>query len=85
VPEPPPIGARSAPLTRRQEEVAVLIARGMTNRQIAKKLSVSENTVANHVAKILKKLRLCSRSQVAAWLVAQRTLPASGDQLQPLR
>lgn len=77
VPEPQPTGARPVSLTRRQEEIAALIARGMTNRQIAKDLFVSENTVANHVARILKKLGLCSRSQVAAWLAEQRTLPSA--------
>ena len=78
-------GARGDPLTRRQEEIAVLISRGMTNREIAKALSVSEHTVANHVARVLKKLKLGSRSQVAAWLVEQRPLPSVGEQSQPSR
>jgi predicted ATPase/class 3 adenylate cyclase/DNA-binding CsgD family transcriptional regulator len=52
-------------LTRREEEVAFLVARGLTNRQIASELSISEHTAATHVGKILKKLRLSSRSQLA--------------------
>jgi non-specific serine/threonine protein kinase len=53
-------------LTRREEEVADLLARRMTNRQIATELFLSERTVENHVASILKKLGLRSRKQVAA-------------------
>lgn len=55
-------------LTRREEEVAALVARGLTNRQIASKLSISEHTTATHVRKILKKLRLHSRSRLAVWM-----------------
>ena len=62
-------------LTHREEEVATLIARGLTNRQIASEISVSEHTVANHVAKILHKLGFDSRSQITAWVVEQRTSP----------
>ena len=51
-------------LTRREQEVVVLIARGLTNHQIAKELSISEHTVANHVRRILKKLGLRSRAQI---------------------
>jgi DNA-binding NarL/FixJ family response regulator len=43
-----------------------LVAQGLTNRQIAKELVVSERTVENHVANLLKKLGLRSREQVAA-------------------
>lgn len=57
------------PLTRREGEVAVLIARGLTNRQIAAALFIAERTVDTHVEHILKKLGLRSRTQVAAWAV----------------
>jgi DNA-binding NarL/FixJ family response regulator len=63
------------PLTHREEEVATLVACGFTNRQIASALSVSEHTVANYVAKILRKLGFISRSQITAWVVEQRTSP----------
>jgi DNA-binding NarL/FixJ family response regulator len=43
-------------------EAALLIARGLTNRQIALELSICEHTAATHVGKILKKLGLSSRS-----------------------
>ena len=52
-------------LTRREQEVAVLVARGLTNRQISTRLGISERTAGNHVARILRKLDLRSRAQVA--------------------
>ena len=61
----------SAKLTRREREVAKLVARGLTNRRMAKELFLSERTVENHVRNILKKLNLSSRSEVAAWVEAQ--------------
>jgi predicted ATPase/DNA-binding SARP family transcriptional activator/DNA-binding CsgD family transcriptional regulator len=67
-------GRDSAGLTPREEEVATLVARGLTNREIASELSISEHTVATHVTKILKRLGLNSRSRLSAW-VAGRGLP----------
>jgi predicted ATPase/DNA-binding SARP family transcriptional activator/DNA-binding CsgD family transcriptional regulator len=55
-------------LTRREMEVAILVARGLTNRQIASELVLSEHTVHHHVTNILKKLNLSSRQQVASRL-----------------
>ena len=59
---------RPAALTSREGEVAALVARGLTNRQIASELSISEHTVATHVGRILNKLGLSSRSRLAAWV-----------------
>jgi DNA-binding CsgD family transcriptional regulator len=61
-------GRDSAGLTPREEEVATLVARGLTNREIASELSISEHTVATHVTKILKRLGLNSRSRLSAWV-----------------
>ena len=55
-------------LSRREEEIAALVAQGLTNRQIALELSISEHTAATHVRRILKKLGLQSRSQIGPWL-----------------
>ena len=60
-----------SPLSARELEVALLIARGLTNRQVAEELVLSERTVDVHVARILSKLGFRTRSQVAAW-VARR-------------
>jgi predicted ATPase/DNA-binding SARP family transcriptional activator/DNA-binding CsgD family transcriptional regulator len=67
-PEQPSTGARQLELTRREKEVAALVAQGLTNRQIASELVLSEHTVHRHVAGILKKLDLHSREQVASHL-----------------
>jgi DNA-binding NarL/FixJ family response regulator len=75
-------GLAADPLTTRQREVAVLIARGLTNRQIADALVISERTVDTHVQNILNKLELATRTQVAAWLI-ERVLGAAGA--SPLR
>jgi DNA-binding NarL/FixJ family response regulator len=58
---------RPAVLSPREQEVATLLARGLSNRQIAEQLVVTERTVAAHVEHILDKLALASRHQVAAW------------------
>ena len=59
---------RAQRLTRREQEIALLVGRGLTNRQIALELSISERTVENHVGKILKKLGFPSRARVATWV-----------------
>jgi serine/threonine-protein kinase PknK len=74
--EQPPAEERIERLTPREQEVALLVARGLTNRQIASELSVSRSTANNHVARILGKLGLRSRAQIAAW-VTERRLPSS--------
>lgn len=57
----------SAPLTRREAEVAVLVARGLTNLEIAQTLVIGERTVETHVERILRKLDLGSRTELAIW------------------
>lgn len=59
-------------LTTREHEIALLIARGLSNRGIGEQLFISPATAARHVANILAKLGLNSRAQVAAWVVSQR-------------
>jgi non-specific serine/threonine protein kinase len=54
-------------LTSREVEVAMLIARGFSNRQIAEALVIALPTAERHVANILHKLQLASRTQVAVW------------------
>ncbi|MFN2568662.1 MAG: AAA family ATPase [Candidatus Dormibacteria bacterium] len=61
--------AEAAPLTPREREVAELVARGLTNKEIAATLFLSERTAQNHVQHILLKLDFSTRSQIAAWIV----------------
>jgi DNA-binding SARP family transcriptional activator len=67
----PPPHERAQRLTRREQEIALLVGRGLTNRRIAQELSISERTVHSHLRNILKKLGFRSRTQIAAW-VAER-------------
>jgi DNA-binding CsgD family transcriptional regulator len=70
--------ARSAAfggLTEREREVAGLIARARTNREIAEALVLGERTVETHVENILSKLGLGSRREVAAWTLEHRRSP----------
>ncbi|MEU5879273.1 LuxR C-terminal-related transcriptional regulator [Spirillospora sp. NPDC047279] len=60
-------------LTAREREIAVLVARGLSNRGIADELVISPATVARHVTNILTKLGFASRAQVAAWAVEHIT------------
>ncbi|UXY30521.1 helix-turn-helix transcriptional regulator [Streptomyces sp. HUAS TT20] len=60
------------PLTPRQVQVAMLVAEGLTNRQIASRLDISEWTVVNHVRQIMRRLGCTTRLQVA-WSVGRWT------------
>jgi DNA-binding CsgD family transcriptional regulator/sugar lactone lactonase YvrE len=58
-------------LSRREREVAALVAEGLTNREIANRLFISERTVDGHLEHIREKLEVNTRAQVAAWVVRQ--------------
>ena len=72
--ESPPTATRRAPegtqptLTRRQLEVARLVARAMSNKEIASRLALSERTVEGHVEQICNKLGFNSRVQIGVWI-----------------
>jgi DNA-binding NarL/FixJ family response regulator len=56
------------PLSRREVEVAALVARGLTNKEIGTRLFISERTVDNHVQHAYQKLDIGSRSELAVWV-----------------
>jgi DNA-binding NarL/FixJ family response regulator len=64
---PAPTGS-VPPLTRRQVEIARLIAAGMSNDEIGRALVLTTGTVGNHVGHILRRLGAKNRAQVAAWV-----------------
>jgi predicted ATPase/DNA-binding SARP family transcriptional activator/DNA-binding CsgD family transcriptional regulator len=70
-PQALPAEETTSNLTRREREVALLVERGLTNRQIASELSISERTVEKHVGKMLKKLGFSSRARIAVWVSQQ--------------
>jgi DNA-binding NarL/FixJ family response regulator len=61
-------------LTERELEVLRLVAQGLNNREIAKRLFISENTVKNHVRNILEKLQLHSRMEAVMYAVREKLL-----------
>ena len=71
-------------LSRRELEVAELIARGLSNKDISEKLVISPRTAEGHVARLLDKLGFTGRARVAAWVAEQRALgttPSLGAQM----
>ncbi|MEV8375122.1 AAA family ATPase [Kribbella sp. NPDC056861] len=66
-------------LSARETEVAVLVADGLTNRQIATRLVLSERTAQNHVQHILTKLGFTTRSQIAAWATREQLSTRMSD------
>jgi non-specific serine/threonine protein kinase len=69
----PRAAADDSGLTKREREVAALIAEGLSNREIAARLVVAQRTAEGHVENILSKLGFTSRAQVAGWLAAQQS------------
>jgi ATP/maltotriose-dependent transcriptional regulator MalT len=72
LPDAAAAGGRRNGLTSREREVAALIAEGLTNREIAGRLVITERTAEGHVQNILNKLGFNSRTQIAAWTVKQK-------------
>jgi DNA-binding CsgD family transcriptional regulator/sugar lactone lactonase YvrE len=72
-------------LSRREREVADLVAEGLTNREIAERLVISERTAEGHVEQIRNKLGFHSRSQIAAWVVTERPRGVVAPAASPVR
>jgi DNA-binding NarL/FixJ family response regulator len=71
---PPPVPVAAPKLTDREMQVLTLVATGMNNREIAKQLFITENTVKNHVRNILEKLQLHSRMEAVVYAVREKLL-----------
>ncbi|PWK81769.1 putative ATPase [Lentzea atacamensis] len=70
--EETPTSAAPTPLTKREQQVADLIAGGMSNKEIAAKLVIARRTAEGHVERILQKLGFTSRAQIATWVTERR-------------
>jgi DNA-binding NarL/FixJ family response regulator len=75
-------GSPDIQLSRREREVALLIAQGLANRQIGAILAIKERTVEDHVSRLLRKLGLANRAQVILWSIRSGLVAASA--LAPL-
>ena len=64
------------PLTRRQREVARLVSRGLSNREIAEQLGLSRGTIGIHVQHLFDKLGVSSRAAIGTWVGTQPDLNA---------
>jgi non-specific serine/threonine protein kinase len=61
-----------SPLTRREQQIAELVAAGLSNKEIAARLVIATRTAEGHVERILVKLGFTSRTQIAAWVAGNR-------------
>lgn len=73
----PPDSDPAEALSRREREVLELVAEGLTNKEIASRLFIAENTVKNHLRRILSKLHLQSRAQAAAYALREGLISPS--------
>jgi NarL family two-component system response regulator LiaR len=69
--QPPDLPPTEEPLTEREVEVLGLVAKGLSNEEIADRLVISERTVSTHVSNILSKLHLANRTQAALYAVRE--------------
>jgi DNA-binding CsgD family transcriptional regulator/tetratricopeptide (TPR) repeat protein len=67
------------PLSPREQEVAALVAHGLSNREIATALTITGKTAANHIEHIMNKLDLRSRTQIAVWAIEHGIAPSSSE------
>jgi len=71
-------------LSRRESEVAGLVAQGLTNREIATRLFLSERTVDGHLEHVREKLGVNTRAQIAAWVVRQDVKGIAAASVEPI-
>jgi DNA-binding CsgD family transcriptional regulator len=71
-------------LTNREQEIAVLVASGMSNREIGSRLFISKRTVDAHLEHIFGKLAISSRVQLTVWLRDQHAqIPVTPSRVPP--
>lgn len=71
--------SRFGELSAREKDVLRLIARGLTNREIAQRLFISPHTVKNHVSHIYQKIGMDDRTKVALWAIRAGVVSLAGD------
>lgn len=75
------VGQATGALTNRERQIAALVSEGLANKEIARRLSLSERTVETHVASVCNKLGFRSRVQIATWVAQQHVaIPSAIEQ-----
>jgi DNA-binding NarL/FixJ family response regulator len=62
----------SRPLSKREEEIALLVAEGLSNRQISQRLTLSEHTVKNYLFRVFEKIGVSTRVELALYALNRR-------------
>src|SRR5690349_5752767 len=71
------------PLSRREKEIADLVAEGLTNKEIAGRLFISDRTVEGHVENILGKTGFDRRVQIVRWVAEQKAAATAASAAEP--
>lgn len=80
-----PVDAAAVRLSPREQEVALLVAEGLTNREIAGRLFISERTVDGHLEHLREKLAVNTRAQIATWVVRQGAERVVAPRAEPVK
>jgi DNA-binding NarL/FixJ family response regulator len=70
---PPSKRTSAMPLSKREVEIAELVAQGLSNKEIATRVFLSERTIETHVSNILNKLGVNSRVEISSWVARELT------------
>jgi DNA-binding CsgD family transcriptional regulator/sugar lactone lactonase YvrE len=79
-----PVDTAQARLSRRELEIAGMVAQGLTNREIATRLFISERTVDGHLEHVREKLAVNTRAQIAAWVVREDAKGVGSPLAEPI-
>jgi len=84
-PEPKTTGPQITKiLSKREQEIARLVAAALSNRELSKKLGLSEHTVKNYLSRIFEKLGICTRSELVLYVLDQsKPIAAAGNEPRP--
>jgi len=66
-------------LSRREQQVAALVSQGLSNKDIAQRLVLSSRTVESHIERIMNRLGMASRTEIAAWVVRNPDLTKNSE------
>lgn len=80
MPIEPPVSTNSRPLSRREEEIAHMVAEGFSNRQISERLDLSEHTIKNYLFRVFEKLGVSTRVELTLYALKRGKVPRTRPQ-----